>query len=175
MRHVHRDRHQLFVLGDIKNFFPIRTPACLCAALVGYLDSPAWAAERCHIYLLITARTRAGESDPFPIWRKLGFSTRSVACLRMVTEVKKLQLGPTVLKIHVNEKTPIRRPVIGNQKIGRRESLRFAGTIGSRNVDVLRSPGIIDHVGHPFAVRRENRKYFCPPSETRVLVPLEKS
>src|ERR1700722_13249489 len=143
MRHVHRYRHQLLVHGDIEKFFPIRTPARLCATMVRYLDSPAWAVDRrdIHFRVLIAARTGTGESDPLPIWRKLCLRARSEECLRMVKQAKKLQLGRTVLKIHVNEKTAIRRPVIGNQKIGRRESLRLTGTIGSRNVDVLRGPG----------------------------------
>ncbi len=62
----------------------------------------------------------------------------------MVPEVKNLQLRRnTVLKIHVEEKTPVGRPVVESQAIGRHQSLQFAGTIGSRNVDVLRSSVMI--------------------------------
>jgi hypothetical protein len=46
MRGIDRYRHKLFVHGDIEKFFSIRTPARLCAAMIGYLDSPAWAGKR---------------------------------------------------------------------------------------------------------------------------------
>src|SRR5258708_7990070 len=157
MRGVDSYRHKLFVHGDIEEVFSIRTPARLCAAMIGYLDSPAWAGETTYIHFRTLSRTRrpkSGESDPFPIGRKLCFGTRCVGCLRMVPEVKNVQLlSNTVLKIHVDEKTPIRRPAIANQKIGLRHSLQFDGTIRSSNVDVLRSSGIIDFISHPFAVR----------------------
>src|SRR6266567_5251931 len=134
--------------------------------MIGYLDSSAGAGETTYIHFRVSRarRPKSAEGDPSPIGRKLCFRTRCVGCLRMVPEVKNVQLRRnTVLKIHVDEKTPIRRPIIGNQKIGRRQSLQFAGTIRSSNVDVLRSSGIIDFISHPFAVRRENRKYFGPP------------
>src|SRR5258708_35970613 len=102
--------------------------------MIGYLDSSAGAGETAHIHFSIlsisTGRPRCGEGDPFPIGRKLGVRTRRVGCLRMVPEVKKVQLRPTVLKVHVDEKTSVRRPVVGNQKIRRRQSLQFAGSIG---------------------------------------------
>ena len=165
MRRVDRYRHKLFVYGDIEKFFSIRTPARLRAAMIGYLDAPAWARETAYIHIRIlssSGRRRSGEGDPFPIGRKLGFRTRCVGCLRMVTEVKSVQFRRTAMNMHIDEKAPVRRPVVGNQKIGRGESLQLARTIGSRNVDVLRSPVKISYICHPFAVRRENRKYFCP-------------
>src|SRR5260370_23920742 len=147
MRGANSYRHKLFVHGDIEKFLSIRTPARLCAAMIGDLDSPAWAGETTYIHFRTLSRTRrpkSGESDPFPIGRKLCFGTRCVGCLRMVPEVKNVQLRRnTVLKIHVDAKTPIRRPAIGNQKIGRRQSLQFPGTIRSTNVEVLESSDII--------------------------------
>src|SRR6266436_9971193 len=113
--------------------------------MIGYLDSSAGAGETTYIHFRVSRarRPKSAEGDPSPIGRKLGFRTRCVGCLRMVPEVKNVQLRHnTVLKIHENEKTPVRRPGVGNQKIGRRQPLQFAGTIGSRNVDVLGSPGI---------------------------------
>jgi hypothetical protein len=79
------------------------------------------------------------------------------------------------LKIHVDEKTPVGRPVVENQTVGRQQSLQFAGTISSRNVNVLSSSVMIGYISHPFAVTGESWKYIFPPSETRVLVPLAKS
>src|ERR1700733_13738503 len=95
MRHVHRYRHQLLVHGDIEKFFPIRTPARLCATMVRYLDSPAWAVDRrdIHFGTLLAARTAPGESYPFPIWRKLCRRARSEECLRMVKQAKNSSSG----------------------------------------------------------------------------------
>src|SRR5260370_33223189 len=103
MRGVDCYRHQLFVHGDIEEFFPIRTPARLCAAMIGYLDSPAGAGESAYIHFRVLSgarRPESGEGDPFPIGRKLGFRTRCVGCLRMVSEVKNFQARPTLLEIH---------------------------------------------------------------------------
>src|SRR5258708_13344549 len=132
MRGVDCYRNQLFVHGDIEEFFPIRTPARLCAAMIGYLDSSAGAGESAYIRFRILSgarRPKSGEGDPFPIGRKLGFRTRCVGCLRMVPEVKKVQARPTLLKVHENAKTPVRRPCLAIQKILRPHPPPFAVTI----------------------------------------------
>src|SRR6266550_3542997 len=133
--------------------------------MIGYLDSSAGARETTYIHFRVSRarRPKSAEGDPSPIGRKLGFRTRCVGCLRMVPEVKNLQLRHnTVLKIHVDEKTPVGRPVVESQTIGRRQSLQFAGTIGSRNVDVLGSSVMIGYISNPFAVWGENRQTIFP-------------
>src|SRR5882757_2902311 len=62
MRGIDRYRHKLFVHGDIEEFFSIRTPARLCAAVIGYLDSPAWAGEMTYIHLRTLSRARRPKS-----------------------------------------------------------------------------------------------------------------
>src|SRR3981081_3832849 len=114
--------------------------------MIGYLNSSAGAGETAYIHFRVSRarRPKSAEGDPSPIGRKLGFRTRCVGCLRMVPEVKNLQLRHnTVLKIHVDEKTPVGGPVVEGQRIGRHQSLQFAGTVGSRNLDVLRSSVMI--------------------------------
>jgi hypothetical protein len=88
-------------------------------ALIGNLDSSPWFGKLHHKYvaILVAGRRRSGESDPLAVGRELSFGAARIGRVRTLPEVIELQLGWAVLKIHVDEVTAVRRPVVGDKTI----------------------------------------------------------